>query len=122
MDSEPSMIPISRNVHHKGGRYCIFKGCFEARKSYNTLRDHLFFHWAFRAQMKALDVNYQNCCESQPTFMNDNQKMLHRFKHCKNAPINLSHIMSKVADKTEEYIYDDESSETDAPPSSPSEI
>ena len=107
MDSEPSMLPISRNAHTNGGRYCIFRGCFETRTTYNTLRDHLFFHKAFRAQMIAHDVNYENCCETPPTFMNTNQKMLHRFKHCKNAPTNLKHIMSKVWYKTEEYIYDD---------------
>ena len=68
MHSQPSMLPISRNAHTNGGRYCIFKGCFETRKTYNTLRDHLFTHKAFRAQMIAHDVNYENCCESQPRY------------------------------------------------------
>ena len=104
---QPSMLPISSNAHRNGGRYCIFKGCFEAKNTYNILRDHIFTHRAFRAQMIELDVDYENCCEEQPTFMNPNQRMLHRFKYCRNAPENLKHIISKVWYRTEEYIYDD---------------
>ena len=105
--TEASMLPISRSAHPKGGRYCILRGCHEARRTYNTMRDHLFFHYKFRKQMRAHDVNYEKCCETPPPFMNENRRMLHRFKYCKNAQKNLEHIMSKVWDKTESHIYDD---------------
>ena len=108
MTQAPSMIPISRNSSTNGGRFCIFKGCFERRHSYNALRDHLFFHMAFRQKMLENDANYENCCEDKPHFRNKHIKMLHRFKYCKNAPKNLQHLVSRVWKTTDEYIYNDE--------------
>ena len=45
--TEAGMLPISKGEHPNGGRYCILRGCYEARRSYNTMRDHLFFHYKF---------------------------------------------------------------------------
>ena len=115
MTQAPSMIPISRNSSPNGGRFCIFKGCFEKRHSYNALRDHLFFHMAFRQQMLEHDANYENCCEDKPHFRNKHIKMLHRFKYCKNAHTNLQHLVSRVWNTTDEYIYNDESWAKDIP-------
>ena len=104
---QPSMIPISSSAHRNGGRYCKFKGCFEAKNTYNILRDHIFTHRAFRAKMIELDVDYAGCCEQQPTFINKKHRWLHRFKYCKSAPENLKHILSKVWYTLEEDIHDD---------------
>ena len=81
--TEPSMIPISKNESPLGGRVCIFKGCFERRHTYNALRDHLFFHTAFKAQMLEQEDRYENCCENKPIFRNKHMRMLHTFKNCK---------------------------------------
>jgi hypothetical protein len=114
------MIPISKNESPLGGRVCIFKGCFERRHTYNALRDHLFFHTAFRAQMLEQEDRYENCCENKPTFRNKHRRMLHRFKYCKNAHTNLQHIVSRVWRIIDEYIYNDESW-PDEPPNYPTE-
>ena len=123
---QPSMVPISRNASPKGGRYCIFKGCFEIRHSYNTMRDHILHHSAFRKQMMAYDKSYEHCCENTPHFRNAQmrcpgcqrasplacqackRRWLHRFKLCPNAPANLRHLISKVWTTTEMFIYNDE--------------
>ena len=108
-DNEPSMIPISKNESPLGGRVCPFKGCFERRHTYNALRDHLFFHTAFKEKMLEQEDRYENCCENKPTFRNKHIRMLHTFKHCKNAHTNLKHIVSRVWRTIDEYIYNDES-------------
>ena len=104
----PSMIPISRNASPNGGQFCIFKGCFEIRHSYNTLRDHLFHHTAVKKQMMAHDASYEYCCENRPHFRDEHMRWLHRFKTCVNAPANLRHLISKVWTTTKQYIYNDE--------------
>ena len=118
--TEPSMIPISKNESPLGGRVCPFKGCFERRHTYNALRDHLFFHTAFKAQMLEQEDRYENCCENKPIFRNKHMRMLHTFKNCKNAHTNLQHIVSRVWRIIDEYIYNDESWPDD-PPNSPTE-
>ena len=108
----------------RGGYYCPFKCCFEKRHCYASLRDHLFSHSVFKAEMNKLDFMYQNCCTSKPNFKSPNHRMMHRFKRCENARKNLDHILAQVIDTMEEYIFDDESSEPEenlpmAPPNSP---
>ena len=120
---QPSLLTISRILGPKGGRYCVFKHCFEERCTYNTMRDHIMHHHAFREQMMAHDKNYENCCENAKHFRNAQMKChgcqilacqackrrwIHRFQLCVNAPANLRHLISKVWMTTEVYIFNDD--------------
>ena len=106
-ETEADMLPISKGKHPKGGRYCILRGCYETRSSYNTMRDHLFFHHQFQKQMISHSEDYKQCCKTPPPFKNDKKQMLHQFKYCENAKKNLENLMSQVWNVTECHIYDD---------------
>ena len=122
--SQPRSQSFLEHLRSANWTYCPIPYCYKVRKSYNTLRDHLFTHTQFRYHLDKLDENYTSCCENTPTFMNIGQRRLHRFKHCVNAKVNLEHILNCVIPQHWDPPIDDQESETDddapdAPPPSP---